>query len=383
MPSPVIVVNAFNRPASLKRLLESLHRAWIPQDTRLIVSIDPGGDPAVHQVAEQFHWVHGKKEVLLHASKLGLVGHFLFCGGLTRRYGNIVYLEDDLFVSRAFYDYAQQGLAAFSEDDRIAGLSLNRLRFNGYTHMPFEPVLDGSDVYFAQIYWYQGQAYTPGMWDAFECWWRDERRPIQPSAGLHPLFLAHPRWENDFFPDAMHYLAATGRTFVFPRASHTTHFGDAGTHFARTTPFFQVPLQNNPTALRVQSPESATARYDHFFEIQPEVLSGAVSEFDFDVDLNGTKPPEALKKDFVLTTRPVRSAEKTFALDLHPPEMNILESTPGNGISLARRSEVRFDALSERLTAARLRAYNRRRLPSLREALIDRIVLQTARITGR
>lgn len=383
MPSPTIVINAFNRPLSLKRLLESLCRAWTPDGTRLVFSIDPGGDPAVRQIAERFAWMHGKKEVLTHSSKMGLVGHFLFCGGLTRRFGDIIYLEDDLYVSRAFYDYAQQALAAFSDDNRIAGLSLNRLHFNGYTQLPFDPILDGTDAFFAQIYWYQGQVYTPDMWDAFETWWKSDRCPVQPADGLHPLFLAHPRWENDFFPDAMHYLAATGRTFAFPRASHTTHFGDAGTHFAGTTAFFQVPLQNNRISLRFHSLDSAAARYDHFLEIQPEILTRSLPGFDFDVDLNGTKPLQALKKEFVLTTRPVRSAEMTFALDLRPPEMNILEGAPGKGISLARRSEVRYDALSDRLTAARLRAYSRRRLPSLREALIDRIVLQAARIAGR
>ena len=371
---PTIVVNAYNRPLALERLLASIQKAAIPSGARLILSIDAGGDQQVRKIAETTSWPHGEKEVHVHKENLGLVEHLRYCGGLSQIHGDIVYLEDDLVVSRQFYTFACRALEAYRTDGRIAGVSLNRIHSNGYTQMPFEPALDASDAFFAQIYWYQGQAYTPQMWAGFERWWT-KRRPITPADGLHPLFLPHPRWHNDFFPDAMHYLAETGRTFVFPRESHTTNFGDAGTHFPSATRAFQVPLQHRRVEYRLGTLEDALAVYDSFFEILPEKLAPAIPHAEFDVDLNGSKPPSALRTDLVLTTRPVRRAQKSFALALRPPEMNVLESVPGTGISLARRDDVLRGAHADRIAGMRLRRFHRRGMVSLRQALLDRLAL--------
>lgn len=373
MSQPAILVNAFNRPHSLRRLLESLVRASIPVDTQLVISIDGGGDPAVRQFAEDFLWPFGEKLVSAHRENLGLVAHFLYCGGLTRSHGDIIYLEDDLVVSRRFYAYARSALETYRSDVRVAGISLNRLRLNGYTQLPFEPVLDDSDVFFAQVYWYQGQVYTPRMWTQFETWWQNERRPITLTDGLHPLFLPHKRWQDDFFPDAMHYLNATGRFFVFPRESHTTLFGDPGTHFTHATDVFQVPLQNIRADFRLPPLSDALAVYDSFFELLPDKFTGSLPLSAFDVDLNGTKPPEALRRPYTLTTRPVHAAKQTFALRMHPPEMNVLEAVPGTGISLAKADQVRRSRISDWITAHRLRRFHARGQFSLRQAIADRV----------
>ncbi len=382
---PAIIVNAYNRPASLARLLESLSRARIPSGTRLVISIDGGGDPQVVQIAQAFPWIPGPKEVLPRPQNLGLVGHFLACGALTRRFGDIVYLEDDLAVSRSFFAFASQALDAYREERRIAGISLNRLWFNGYTQHPFFPLPDAADVFFAAIYWYQGQAYTARMWADFETWW--QTKPARtPGTGLHPLLLPHPRWENDFFPDAMHYLANTGRFFAFPRESHTTHFGDPGTHFPRQTGFFHTPLQHHKDTFALGSLDEAPAVYDGFYELLPDRLQHSLPGLDFDVDLNGTRPADALQKPYVLTTRPVRSAERTFALALRPPELNVLDAVPGTGIALARRENVRMDRLAALLTQARLHRYHhpndtglRRRLLLRLASLLDRSPSQPTR----
>lgn len=367
-----LVVNAFNRPHALQRLLDSLARADLPPGTRLVISIDGGGDPAVRTTAERFPWPHGPREIRPHPTNLGLIGHLLACGGLTREFGDLVYLEDDLVVSRQFFRFAAQALDAYRDDPRIAGISLNRLRANGYTKLPFDPVPDAGDVFFTQVYWYQGQAYTPRMWSDFENWWRSARRPVTPEDGLHPLFLPHPRWRNDFFPDAVNYLHQTGRFFVFPRESHSTNFGDPGVHFASSTSFFQVPLQHHPRTLHFTSPDDSAAVYDAFFEILPEKLAAALPGMQFDVDLNGTKPPAALRSDFVLTTRPVRRAERTFALAERPPEMNVLDGIPGRGISLAGREDIRRGRLADLQTEARLERLYLPQAASIRRRLLQR-----------
>ncbi len=367
---PAIVINAYNRPHALQRLLHSLARAHVPDGTRLIISIDHGGDPQVRRIAENFAWAHGPFEVIAHERKRGLIGHFLFCGGLTRTLGDIIYLEDDLYVSRAFYAFAAQSLEAYRHDSRVAGISLNRLHFNGYTRYPFEPIPDAADVFFLQVYWYQGQAYTPRMWEEFETWWHTPDREVRPEDGLHPALLPGPAWEDDFFPSAIKYLAQTGKFFVFPCQSLTTNFGDAGTHFEHGTRFFQVPLQHHRRDFRFQPLEAALAVYDPFFEILPDRLAAALPGYDFDVDLNGTKPPAARTRPWVLTTRPVTAAARGFALALRPPEMNVLEGLPGRGIALARPGDIRRGWLADLRFEQQRHAYHARGEIALRRWLL-------------
>ncbi|MBI3176825.1 MAG: hypothetical protein HYZ35_02430, partial [Chloroflexi bacterium] len=112
---PAIVLSAYNRPQALERLLASLQKAAYPAEggIPLVISIDGGKNgihPEVRNVAEQFVWPFGPKEVLCHERHLGLVGHVLFCGGLTGTYGDVIFLEDDLLVSPVFYAYATQAL---------------------------------------------------------------------------------------------------------------------------------------------------------------------------------------------------------------------------------------------------------------------------------
>ncbi|HUF39255.1 MAG TPA: hypothetical protein VMN57_12090 [Anaerolineales bacterium] len=383
MPLPSIVVNAFNRPASLNRLLESLRRADLPDGAGLLISIDGGGDPQVRQIATGFEWPFGDKTVRTHDRNLGLVEHFLRCGALTRELGDLIYLEDDLTVSRQFYHYSRQALEAFRTDDRIAGISLNRLAINGYTHHRFEPLPDRSDAFFAQVYWYQGQAYTPEMWDRFESGYLRDRRPIVPEDGLHPLFLPHPRWKNDFFPDAMRYLHATGRFFAFPRESHTTQFGDPGTHFDHSTDVYQVPLQHHRSDFRFAAPDEAQAVYDTFLEILPDRLAGALPGYTFDVDLNGTKPPAALRAPYTLTIRPVRSAIASFGLKMRPAEQNVIDTVPGGTIRLSAVEDVRFGPFSDLAVAAALDRYHHPNRTGVTRGLLYRVFRALDRGTDR
>ncbi len=65
-----------------------------------------------------------------------------------------------------------------------------------------------------------------------------------------PLHEAWSRFDReDWFPLLARFVITTDRYFVFPRVSHTTGWGDAGTHFAQASRFFQVPLQRGKTAV--------------------------------------------------------------------------------------------------------------------------------------
>jgi hypothetical protein len=348
---PAIVVPAFSRPGALQRLLASLAGAHYPAPVPLIIAIDRPASSAsqqqqranadVHRLAEQFHWPHGSKEVIAHKRQQGLIGNFLFCGGLSRQYGSIILLEDDLYVSQAFYHYAAQALAYYQQDARIAGIALNTLWFNGYTRQPFIPYLDDADVFFLPIPWYQGQAYTASQWTAFASWYGAGNKQIHPTDPLHPLFRHFP--QTDWFPLKTKYLVTTGRTYVFPRESFTTNYGDAGTHFQRPTGFFQVPLQHFREKFHFQSLDTAIAVYDAFFEMLPDRLNrltGHFSNCDYAVDLYATKAPAHFQAEFVLTTRPSRLPLRTFGKVMRPLEANVIASVPGPEIAFCRKEDV-------------------------------------------
>src|ERR1043165_9108438 len=160
--------------------------------TRLVISIDHGEEAAYQKVvdiAKAFEWTCGPKEVIEQNEHLGLVKHVFFCCGLTQKYDAVIYLEDDLIVSPAFYTYCAQAFNFYKEDHRIAAISLYALWFHGYTQQPFTPLEDGTDVFFLQMPYTQGQAFTRAQWSNFSDWLASGDRRLSPEDQLHDSFF--------------------------------------------------------------------------------------------------------------------------------------------------------------------------------------------------
>lgn len=335
---PTIVILAYNRPCPLKRLLSSLARASYPPEhpVDLVFSIDrqeEGLDPEVAAIAEGYRWPFGKKIIIGHDKHLGLVENFYFSSNLAVEYGSIILLEDDLLVSPMFYRFASKALKKYQADDKIAGVSLYSLWFNGYTHYPFVPIIDESDVFFLQVPYTQGQAFTGVQWQRFASW--RSQPGCQPKAvdHLHEMFLNFDT--DDWFPMRTKYLVETDRYYVFPRQSLSTGMGDAGTHFPKSSAFFQVPLLRSKDCFMFKSMEESISVYDSFFEILPDRLDRQVDWFkgmNYAVDLNGTKSRHNIQADFVLTSRPGKSPLYSFGKFMWPIVANITENIPGSEI---------------------------------------------------
>ena len=341
---PAVVVLAYNRPRALERLLRSVAAAAYPPGVTvpLIVSIDRGGSPDVLRLADEFRWVHGPKRLIVADAHLGLVEHFHRAGALTREYGSIVLLEDDLAVATPYYVYASGALQFYRDDDRIAGVSLYALWFNGYNHFPFVPLADAADVFFLQIPYYVGQAFTEAQWKRY-VEWRTRNDP-KPSARdpIHPTLLQFE--QDEWFPERMKFLAATDRFFVFPRESVCTGFGDAGTHFARPSRWLQTPLQEFKMQHRFTPLAESIAVYDSFFEILPDRLrrlAPGLPQAGCDIDLYGSKPAHALQHEHVLTSRRSGAPLARWGRVMWPSEANVAQGVPGDDIVLSRVADVR------------------------------------------
>ena len=167
---PIVVV-AYNRLESLKRILASLSRGEYPREpVELIISIDRGDNQEVLQYADAFPWPHGEKRVIYRQENLGLKRHILTCGDLTQDHDGIILLEDDLVVSPDFYRYAQECCTFVQGQDRIAGVALYNHRLSQLTEKVFEPLEDGFDNWYFRYACSWGQMWTKEQWALFKAW---------------------------------------------------------------------------------------------------------------------------------------------------------------------------------------------------------------------
>ena len=338
MFEPAIVVIAYNRVKPLQRLLGSLSKANYPSDNiTLHISIDGSNDSIVKKIADGFEWEHGEKVIDLKPENLGLVKHVVECGQLTKKYGTIIVLEDDLIVAPGFYQYAQQASEFYSKEDNIAGVSLFTYPVEENNFYPFQPINDGSDVHFIQVASSWGQSWTESQWAKFTTWLTENPGG---KDNLLPNYVT--QWGNRSWKKLfISYMIDTNRFFVFPNTSYTSNFEDEGTN-ATSMELFQVPMRIGNTCPRFNSFSDSRSIYDPYFELRPECVKSlipALSNVDFDVDIYGEKPLEVGAK-YVLTTKRCSKSIKSFGSEMKPLIQNVIYEIGGGDVVLCRKEDL-------------------------------------------
>jgi hypothetical protein len=340
-------VAAYNRPDSLTRILGSIANTICPEgfEPELIISIDNSGSDDCYKVADKFEWIHGKKTVIHHERNLGLKDHILRCGDLSSRYDFIILLEDDLYVSRYFLDYAIKVANYYRDDNRLAGYSLYSYAFNETALKHFVPVDDGTDVYFMQLPSSWGQIWSQRHWQEFRKWLGEDYSPEIMETYLVPENVV--RWPDSSWKKLyIYYMVVNDLYFVYPRLSLTTNFMDAGTHHLSRDNYLQVALQSNSVDYKLIKLAESGSVYDPFCEFLPEKLVQLVRKYEgynFEVDLYGTKPLRRLKKRYVLTSRKSCNPLYAYSLSLKPHELNMVEDISGSDVFFARTSTINND----------------------------------------
>jgi len=238
---PIVIV-AYNRPNSLKRVLNSINNAIFENSVKLYISIDGGGDNQSQDIAGNFDWSNGEKEIIIHKENIGLRNHILSAGDLTEKHDGIIILEDDLYVSPVFYYYVQQSFSYYLKDQEIGGFSLYAHQYNETAQFPFYPLSDDSDIFFLQYASSWGQFWSKDQWSDFKKWYnKNECLNFDNDKQLPPNIIAWPdsSWKKYF----VKFLIQEDSYFVYPRVSLTSNFGDAGKHMIFKEKFLQVPLQ--------------------------------------------------------------------------------------------------------------------------------------------
>lgn len=340
--NPVIVVVAFNRPHSLERLLNSLKRARNIENAKLIISIDNLEPHNLHikKIADAFTWPFGEKEVIYQKQRLGLRNHIIQCGDLSEKYGSVIILEDDLFVSPFFYDYAQKALAYYDIDDKIGGISLYKQPYEETHKTPFNPIDDNSSVFFIQFPSSLGQAWTYRQWKLFRDWYNKSQNlaliPVPPKV----LNWPETSWKKYFCA----FLVQTNGYFVYPRISLTTNFNDPGTNMKKLVNHDgQVQLQLVETNYKFRSINESQCIYDVFFELLPSSLISFTNQFnqyDLELDLYGNKDLSKIKSSYVITSHPAKNYIAGFKRALKPHELNVILNLAGKDFFLCNKEDV-------------------------------------------
>jgi len=341
---PVIIVVAYNRLNTLQRLLYSLEQSHYPSKTKLIISIDHAADNKdIQRYASDFLWPHGEKEVIYRRENLGIKAHIMACANLVNDYDSVIILEDDLFVSPHFYDYAQDALSFYDDDEKIAGISLFHYPTieKHENPLPFIPLMDNSDVYFIQHAASWGQAWTKKQWNRFTRWY-ERHESFKHYHGRVPFNVMDwplTSWKKYFIT----YMVENERYFVFPSISLSTNFDDKGSNRSENSHEVQSRLKIDDRRFKFKPLSESFNVYDAFFELLPEKLSGfnhELSKYEYDVDLYGIKRNYELKKEYVITTKKCNHPISSFGRHLKPHEMNIIFNVPGHEISFCNRQNL-------------------------------------------
>lgn len=332
---PAIIAIGFNRPLSLKRLLSSLQRAnYSDSDINLVISIDFSDSKQgaeTRQIADEFQWEHGQKKLLVREQNLGLRSHVLACGDLVSEYGSIIMLEDDVSVGPEFYKFATEALDFTASDSQVGGVSLYNHCTNFVCQLPFESLYDGFDNYYLQIAQSWGQAWSQQQWTAFREWYDGlSESALSQIPDSVPIPRSVANWpKSSWLKYFIWHLVEFEKYFLYPRQSHTTNNADAGTHAHHRTSTWQVPVAFKTGDLRFSTVTQSHSVYDSFFELLPDrfkTVAPRLKDYEFDVDLFGTKPLTQLKKPFTLTSKAINgSPELSFDLAYKPMVANFVE----------------------------------------------------------
>lgn len=331
-----IVVIAFNRAKSLKRLLDSLNKLEeVDIDLPLFISIDRKesvNNNDVLYVANNFQWKYGKKTIKTYEENLGLKRHVLKCGELLNDFDAIVVLEDDLFVSKSLFSFVKQSVDFYRNDKNIAGISLYNHEWQMLANRPFEPVKTKYDVYLMQYAQSWGQIWLKNQWNEFIDWYEKDEGKFESI--LIPSNVRN--WpETSWLKYHIKYTIEMNKYFVYPYFSFTTNFTEPGQHNKNSDTKFQVEISDEKNKIyKFGRINSDIIKYDAFFENENLLdYFTKIAKEDLVIDLFGTK--EETNKRYILTTKILNyKIIESYKLQLRPHEMNIIYNISGSEVFL-------------------------------------------------
>lgn len=327
-----IVVIGYNRLDCMKRLIESLQKSYYDEQVDLIISIDNSGNESLYMYAEAVDWEFGEKKVIIKTERLGLKKHVIECGNMTKEYEHIVVLEDDIYVSPYFFNYAKQAIDFYKGDDNIAGISLYKHKRNIYASKQFQNIKNEYDSFFIKYAQSWGQVWSRKEWANFIKWYENQDDRFEHNENIPGNLFG---WsDKSWLKYHIRYCIENNKYFVYPTISHSSNFNNIGSHALLNSPAYQTELMYGKANYKFMPFNESALRYDQFFENESLASYLGISENELCIDIYGMKKNK-LNKRYWLTTR-VENFKilRSFGLELKPHEMNIINNIEGNHIFL-------------------------------------------------
>jgi len=310
---PAIVVPVFRRLASLQRLIHSLEKAEYMVKPILHFIIDGDAAKEVIQFCTTYTNHFFRVTFTIHERNLGVDENVLYALSLSDKYGAVIVLEDDAFVSPQFYKYAVQANEVFNTQPDIAGISLYKYLISQPSGLPFYPMHNGNDFFAYQKVSSRGLLISKTQWQLFQNWFEGHDR-----ISLNQLFIPDyiMQWSDNCWEKKFNqFLIAFNMFIAYPYESLSTVFGEEGEHVRKLTEenAFHVPLlMGSGMEWKVLQ---KLVYYDSYSE--------RVTTNNIEMDLYGCKPLRLLKRKQIITSRKVSKFVKSFGRNLKPHELNI------------------------------------------------------------
>lgn len=334
MKSFAIVIVCYNRLNGIKRLVKQLEKADYNnrKDISLIFSIDKSDNPDVLNYANNYNWMFGKKIVRTFETRQGLKEHILNCGNYTNDYDIVTILEDDIYVSNSFYNYAYQAACFYWDDERIAGISLYSFQKNWIKWIyRFEPQQSKYDTYFLKVAQSWGQVWTKKKWSKFKKWYYNNLE-FKKSDDIPFQLNSWP--ESSWLKFHARYCIETNKYFVYPYVSLSTNYSDPGEHATFAVTDHQVELLYDKNNFSFPPFEDNAIVYDEYMERESLGKYINIPNEDLTVSIWGTRNLKNHKK-YILTTKPMPfKIVKNYSISLRPIELSVINNIEGNGIYL-------------------------------------------------
>lgn len=336
------VIVCYNRPNSLRRLLDSLNKIVLPKENiTLYISVDNAktydeNNEHVKIIAEQFKWKYGDKIVDIKKCNLGLKQHVFECGNLTNRFDNVIVLEDDLVVSPLIYEYAKSVTDFYKEDERIAGFGLYTYPKNQYSNKLFVPLNDGTDVFFMQNPCSWGQIWNKKQWSDFYNWYLNNCNYSFYSKNIPKKVCL---WDDkSWLKWHIKYVIEKNLYFVYPYISLTTNFSEKGVHNSKDSFEYQSSLcyKTNKIKFSFSNFDLSRSVYDAYYE---NIRLNTFCEINQLIcsDYNNLKNIIDIKEhyNYLLSTKKYNyHIIKKYGLEMYPYEQNIINNIDGDALYL-------------------------------------------------
>lgn len=333
-----IVIPCYNRVDTLALLLKSLSKAKYDRDVELIFSVDYSGSDTVYNFVSNFEWKFGKKTIIKHNENIGLRKNIISCGDLTSKHDAVIVLEDDLYVSPMFYEYASNACEYYWNEDRVAGISLYAYK-ESESHHQFYPITNGYDTYFMQWTSSWGQLWTRPQWESFKKWYDDYTGNL--SNEPIPAFVK--LWRESWKKYHITYLTKTDKYFVYPTVSYTTIIPSRGTHIKkiRYESPFSMPLCTGRVSDYKFPKVDDVLKYDSYFEPKELTLDLDGNTIIADLDFYGDKSENSFKHNYYITSKKIEGVDYlcSWGGQLIPFEANVIQSLDGEMFFLYKKKD--------------------------------------------